>query len=67
MTKMKTKRKTRKKVGDRDAASGRFVSIEYAEANPETTVAVTVEEPTAQEAAEAYVNAIYREQGDAEC
>lgn len=64
---MSKKRKKHKKVGDRDASTGKFVSAEYAAEHPAETVAVTVEVPTAQEAQEAYVDAVYREQGDKEC
>ena len=67
MSKIKKPRTKRKKVGDRSAETGQFVSAEYAVKNPAETVAVTIELPTAQEAQEAYVDAIYREQGDEEC
>jgi len=58
---MAKKRVKRKKVGDRDAETGQFVSAEYAAAHPAETVAVTVEQPTAQEAQEAYVDAVIRQ------
>lgn len=44
----KKPRKKRVRVGDRDAETGQFVTAEYAEENPATTVAVTKEvEPEA--------------------
>ena len=65
---MKGKPRTKRKiVGYRDATTGEFVTEEYAAEHPAETVAVTVELPTAQEAQEAYVDAVYREGADEEC
>lgn len=61
------KRTKRKVVGHRDAVSGEFVTDEYANENPDTTVAVTEEVKTAQELHGEYTEALFREQGDEEC
>jgi len=61
------KRAKRKVVGHRDASSGEFVTDEFAADNPDTTVAVTEEVKSAQEAHDDYAESLFREQGDREC
>lgn len=67
---MAKKRVNRKIVGYRDAASGEFVSGDFADEHPETTVAVTEELPSAQESLMDYVEAVELEarvRADEEC
>lgn len=67
---MAKKRVNRKIVGYRDAASGEFVSGDFADEHPETTVAVTEEVPSAQRSFDEYVDAVAdeaRTRADEEC
>ncbi len=67
---MSKPRAKRKVVGYRDAASGEFVSKDFADEHPETTVAVTEELPSAQESLMDYVEAVELEarvRADEEC
>ena len=65
---MKKKPRAKRKItGYRDAASGEYVTEEFAAENPGSTVAITEEVKTAQEAADDYVDSLWRERGDEEC
>lgn len=68
MSKAKKLRAKRKVIGHRDASSGEFVSQDFADEHPETTVAVTREERDSAHALMDYVDALEREaKGDEEC